>query len=160
MSRETKKTKIKMEDQNQNNQEATNSNVMLSQSSIMNLRNTVPWIKFISIMGFIACGFLVIAALVMLIFGFSYGTRYGTGMTLGLFFVYIIMALIILFPNIYLYKYGLSVREFCELNDNNSLDKAFIMQRKYWQYMGVLLIIYLVIMVIGLIVVLNTGAWD
>ncbi len=91
-----------MEEQLQNTVESTSVNLALSQAAMENLRNTAKWMNFLSIMGFIGCGFMVLAGLIMLISGGVLGGIYGAGMGVGMFFVYIIMAVVMLFPSIFL----------------------------------------------------------
>ena len=137
-----------MENLTQNNPETTTSNAMLSQLSVQYLLGTAPWMKFFSILGFIMCGFMVLAAFIGLVSGSAYG---GIGGGVGVFIVYIIMAIVIYFPNKYLYNYAIGIRDFNISNDNSLIEKSFLMQKKYWKYMGVLVIIYLSFAAIALI---------
>jgi hypothetical protein len=145
-----------MEEQIQNNQAPIISNATLSQSSVENLRNTAKWMNFLSILGFIGCGLMVFAALIMLIAGGTlggmYGGMYGAGMGIGMFLVYIIMAVIMIFPCIFLYNYARSLREFCNSNNSDSLEAAFVNQKKYWTFLGIYAIVYLCFIALAILI--------
>ena len=130
-----------MEDLLQNDEETT-SKIELTQSIIESLKRTAPWMKFLSIMGFIACGFIVVGAVSVLNQDFGY--FYSEYKFLG-FLLYIAMAAIIYFPNKYLYNCSINIESFYKSNEINTLEYAIDLQRKYWSYMGILVIIFLII---------------
>ena len=149
-----------MEEQIQPDEEKTDSDAILSRFAIETLNKTVPWIKFLSIMGFILCGFMVIFALVLLLSGGIYGKTYGAGMGSSVFLVYLVLAIVIYFPNSYLYHYAGNLRKFFNSKDASTLETAFKLQKQYWMFMGVLVIIYLSFFAIAMIFVLTSFLWQ
>ena len=79
----------------------------------------------------------------------GYGAQ---SMTFIPFIIYIIGAVVMFFPLQYLYNYANGLRDFSVLTDNNLIEEAFLMQKKYWKYMGVVAIVYLSLVVIMIIV--------
>jgi hypothetical protein len=138
-------------DQIQFHQEAEISGLTISQIAISQMKATAPWMKFLSILGFVVCALLIIFAFAMLFGIGSFTQRTSTGVGIALFVIYCIMAIIVYFPNLYLFNTANSIREFCISNESTSLEKALIMQRKYWGYMGVLAIIYIAFLIIALL---------
>lgn len=127
-----------MEEQIQETQETTTSDKMLTQLSIENLRGTVPWMKFVSILGFITSGILIIVAFYGLITGSFYEEA---GMTHFYFSISIIMAIFIGLPNVFLYKYATGLEKFYNSNDYTTLEKAIKTQKTYWTLMGIIVLI-------------------
>ena len=76
----------------------------------------------------------------------------GPGMAFISFLVYIIAAIVMIFPNIYLFNCAREINQFCLLNDPESLETAFEMQKKYWKYLGILAIIYLLFILIAILI--------
>lgn len=106
-------------------------NLELNQLAKQALREGVKWTFFLSIMGFIGVGLMVLAAIVMTItlstlpdevssFGF-FGAMKNF---LSLF--YLLMAVLYFFPIYYLYKYSSSVKTALQFNDSNLLADAFV----------------------------------
>jgi len=149
-----------MEHEVLDNQETMGSSGIFSQEAIENLSKTAPWIKFLSIMGFIMSGFFLLVAFFSLgSFGFakSFG---GEGLGIFGFFIYIILAVVVYLPNKYLYNYATELSDFCLTKDSRLLEIAFLMQKKYWSYMGVLVIVYLALIVLGIIGVISSGIYN
>jgi hypothetical protein len=130
---------------------------VLTQAAIRHLKDTAPWTRFFSILGFIVCGLMVIASLAMLIGFGAFGERSMVGTGIAAFFFYLIFAVVIFFPNLYLNKFSRHVSNFCDSTDRDNLEAALEMQKKYWNYMGVLAIIYLSILVLVLIGTIFSG---
>jgi hypothetical protein len=127
---------------------STNTNNSLSQLMLEDLQKTAPWINFISIVGFILSGFMIIAAIFILVASIA---GRNAGMGIGMFIVYLILAIVMIYPNIYLNNYARYLKEFTFYNNPDSLESAFLMQRKFWKYMGVLTIIYIAFILIAII---------
>jgi hypothetical protein len=140
-----------MEELNQNIQEPVISIEKLSGSSLQNLKSAAPWMKFISILGFIACGFLVIAGIAMLAGGNALSQLGVAGAGIWMFVVYILIAVIVFFPNRYLFNYASAIQNYAASKDYSQIEEAFRMQLKYWKYLGVMIIIYFSLVVIALI---------
>ncbi len=113
--------------------------------SVEYLSDTAPWIKFISILGFIICGIMVIMSFVFLVIPTM------LGMSFIAFFVYLAGALVMFFPNLYLYNYAGKITDYCNTNNMDDIETAFEMQKKYWKYVGICAIIYLAFILFGLL---------
>jgi hypothetical protein len=140
-----------MEELNQNDHETTITIETLSGSSLNYLKSAAPWMKFISILGFVMCGILIIAAIAMLLGGNALSKMGGEGLGISMFFVYIAIALLLFFPNLYLFNYAKAIQNYVISNNYSQIVEAFRMQLKYWKYLGVLMIIYLSLTVVALI---------
>src|SRR6266508_5860429 len=72
------------------------------------LQGTQPWVRFLAIMGFIGAGFMVLAGLTA---GVA-GAATGRVETIGLMVVYPIMAVVYVFPSLFLLRYADRIRSF------------------------------------------------
>lgn len=139
-----------MENKIKNTEEAKTHDISLSEKSNEFLRKTAPWMKFVSIVGFIMCGIMIFAALSMMLFSGS-GALIGSTAGVGAGLVYLIGAVIFFFINRFLFLYANEVNKVYKLNDNDALETAFKMQKNYWKFVGIILIIYLSLIPIAMI---------
>lgn len=124
-----------------------NNNMMLSQQAIDNLKKTIPWMKYFSILGFVLCGLMVLAALVMLI-GISSVMGALTAFA-GVF--YLLIALLMFFVNKYLFDYANGLKTYLHSKNVVDLDVAFDMQRKFWKLIGIISIVYIGLIVLAML---------
>ncbi|MFP4025226.1 MAG: hypothetical protein ACLFVR_11945 [Thiohalospira sp.] len=138
-----------MEIESKNTEEAKTFGVSLSETSNDYLKKTAPWIKFVSIVGFIMCGIIVVAAFVIML---NSGNTYsGSNAGVGVGLVYLVGAVIFFFINRFLFFYANALNKVYKLNDNDAFETAFKMQKKYWKFVGIILIIYLSLIPIAMI---------
>jgi hypothetical protein len=127
---------------------ASNPNMFdlqIDQSGLNFLGETARWTKFLSILGFIFCGLMALGAL----FLGSYmsgmmSNLYGTtGMFGGAFFtiIYLLVALLLFFPTLYLYNFSSRMSKALRGNDQVSLTESFKNLKSYFKFHGVLAII-------------------
>lgn len=149
------KTKKKMEDISENKNTNQITVEVLSQNSIFYLRNTAPWVKFVSIAGLLMCIMLIAFAVIIINAPIEttnvYLAKLNSGMKNFIAVIYIFIAIMLLFPCIYLFIYSNRLKKFVKTNNTLSLEKAFAIQRKFWKYIGVLTIIILSFMGIAIV---------
>lgn len=125
------------------NDEIKNRNFLLSNTAIETLQKTSPWTKFISIIGLIFGGLMIVAAFYFLV---SKNLSSYSGSTMCI--TYLIFGFVCLRINLLLFNYSSEIKE---INYNGSLENAFKMQHKFWKYNGILVIIYFSFLVIALL---------
>ena len=131
--------------------------LQLDPASQASLSETARWGKFLSIMGFILIGLLVLEALFI-------GTimsaltnslpGYQSGIP-GVFMTIIILlaAAIWFVPNLYLYKFSTQIKRALQSSDQDQLTQAFESQKKLFKFIGIVTIVYL-----GIIALVIVGA--
>jgi hypothetical protein len=122
--------------------------LQLDQPSINYLSEAARWSRFLSILGFIYCGF-------MIIFGLFFGSimtrmmpgagdagvsNIGNGL-LGVFVI--IMSLIMFFPSLYLWNFSSKIRRAFNNNDQPLLTESLKNLKSFFKFYGVLLIVVL-----------------
>ena len=127
------------------------------------LRETAKWAKFLSIVGFVGIGLMVLLA----VFGeylslnaansntFTFETDGGiAGMV-----VVLILAIIYFFPVYYLYKFANNMKAALQSEEEDQLTDAFEMLKSHYKFMGILTIIilsiYLLLFFIGFMAALS-----
>tara|TARA_B110000977_G_C10930241_1_gene436764 strand:- start:248 stop:721 length:474 start_codon:yes stop_codon:yes gene_type:complete len=157
-----------MEEQNllSTNEEKTTSGLTISNTAINDLSETGKWTKFLSIIGFIFSGLIVIMGL----FSGSIMSSIPNGQISNMFNgmgiiaggMYILMGLLYFFPSWYLFKFSQKIKKALSTQNNNdlNLNAAFNNQKSFYKFWGILTIIsigiYVLLFLITLIVlVLN-----
>ncbi|HEX9512801.1 MAG TPA: DUF5362 family protein [Puia sp.] len=109
------------------------------------LGETARWAKFLAILGFICSGILVLVALfagsfIATLAGGMGGASYLGGM---ISFVYIVIALVMFFPNLYLFNFASRMQVALRSNDQEQLTRSFGSLKSCYRFIGILMIIYL-----------------
>lgn len=105
------------------------------------LRQTKPWVRFISVMMFIASGFLVLGGLIMMVAGAAAKLPGGFGAAFG--FVYIVLAILYALPAVFLWKYADRISVFLRQRSPGKLASALEAQKSFWKLAGILMLIVL-----------------
>jgi hypothetical protein len=134
----------------------------LSESMIQNMKTAAPWMKFLAIVAFVGAGLLFIFGIIALSKTGSGGYGYlhrvdSTALTITAL-VYIVVAVVILILGLYLYKSANGYSSFCQSHDANSLETAFLMQKKYWKMSGIITIVYLSLLIIALLIAISAAS--
>ncbi|MEL7223009.1 MAG: DUF5362 family protein [Bacteroidota bacterium] len=145
-----------MESENTNPSSESSSLYELNVTEVatMYLTETSKWAKFLSILGFILCGFMVFGGLfagtMISMFSGMAGEAYegapgmaAVGPFLGVF--YILAALLYFFPSYYLFKFSDKLKNALYTMDSQVLTKAFENLKSVFKFWGILAIVVLAI---------------
>ena len=122
---------------------------------------TRPWVLFLSILGFIATGLMVVAAIAMMVIGASAGPygRSGPGPIFGL--IYLLVAVLYAVPAWLLSNYASAIKRFRHSRSSRDMEAALGSQKSFWRFVGivtaVILSIYLFILLILVFVAAGAG---
>jgi len=130
--------------------EPVTENVLLTATAQQHLCQTGPWIRFFSILMFVASGFVMLVGILMVLMGFfgrlaSSGALQGVGPMpggIGIVFlgpVYFLMALLVyILPAIFLYRYSGAIKTLRSSLSPLALEDAMKHQRTFWRYVGIM----------------------
>ena len=118
----------------------------VSPSTIAQLTGTKPWVRFISVLTWIGAILMVLAAVFMLVAGSS-----GMAQMVGMALYYGVMAFVIIYPAMKMWKYANSIGRLAASHSVADLDAALAEQRRYWKFSGIMIIILMCLAVVGLI---------
>ena len=126
----------------------------LSKESRNQIRQTTPWMTFLSVMGFIAAGLMTLGALIIMLLAPTYGR--GSGYLTFVGFIYLIFAAVMAVLANYMYQSANNYKKYCDIGNSELLDKAFTAQKKYWKTTGILTIVFIVLAIImGIVIAVN-----
>jgi len=145
------------------NYHTSNSEMGIDEIAKVHLYETARWAKFLAICGFILLFLMIVYSLYM-IMNFStvmnnmeeLGDLYGSkgimsGMGTMVFIFYIIMAIICFFPFLFLFRFAGKMKTALASNEQAILNDSFRNLKFYYQYIGILTILFLVLMVLGIL---------
>ena len=120
------------------------------------LSETAKWAYFLSIVGFVGLGLMVLFGLFFgTIMGAAMENLYDVGYSAGLGMVYVVLALIYFFPILYLYKFSKKMKTALSSNNNEALAASFLNLKSHYKFVGIFTIIilslYLLIFIFGII---------
>jgi hypothetical protein len=119
------------------------------------LQRTQPWVRFLSIMGFILAGFMVLFGLVV----GAAGAATGNYQTLGIMVMYPIMGVVYVFPSIFLLRYADRIKTFVASGQEQDLAGALDAQRSFWKFAGILTIVSIIFSVLFIAIAVMVGVF-
>ena len=122
--------------------------LQLDQPSLNYLNETARWARFLSVVGFVTCGLMVIVGVffgsVMSGLMSNMGNE-SVAMLGGGFFsiLYILFALLVFFPSFYLFSFSSKIRKAYQNNDQNVLTDSLKNLKSFFKFYGILTIVVL-----------------
>lgn len=120
------------------------TSVEITRLSLTYLESTRKWTLFLSIVGFIFIGLLLLMGLVM-IGTFSMISAFYPIPGFAVFIIYLIFAAVYFFPILYLYKFSFKMRMAIEQKNSQYAEEAFRYQKMMYKFLGILTIVILCI---------------
>jgi hypothetical protein len=129
--------------------------IVVSENALGYLNATRPWVKFLSIVGFVFIGLMILFGLFMT-FAFSALPRQpGTPAIFGPVFgiLYLVMAFVYLMPCLFMLRYAKAIAAIPAAGQS-AFDDALKNQKSFWKFMGILMLVvlcfYALFIVIGI----------
>ena len=125
------------------------------------LKKTRPWVIFLSILGFLGAGGMVLVGFFMLIFGSAMktvtkGPMDGLSPVLSLF--YFVLGAFQVVPSVLLFQYGSSIGDFSRSGGSiETLAVAVKKQASFWKFTGIAMAVIIGIYVVAIIVAVVVG---
>lgn len=124
-------------------QDLLTNDLSLTPVSQENLLISAKWGKFLSIIGFVFCGFLVIGGFTVSMFLTTSGFGEGMPFMQYLGFIYILFAVILFFPCLYLLKFSNKMQEGIRSSNQESIDVSFANLKSMFKFYGVVTVVVL-----------------
>jgi hypothetical protein len=128
----------------------------LTVAMVSYLKDAAPWIRFIGILGYIGCGFMLVGGIGILsaipFFAGQIPEGWGAGAVAGFCIIYIVIAALMFFPSRFTYKFGSGIRNFLRSNSGRELELAFKNNRSLWKFLGIMAIVNLAIVPVMLVI--------
>ena len=125
----------------------------IGSDTLKNLNTIRIWTTFLSVLGFILIGLFIIAGIVTGMFLTTFSTTKAAlcipeSLVIILLFV---AGAISLFPVVFLFRFSKNIRDAVQNNDQQKLDRGIRNLRKYFTFIGILVIIAITVYAAGLI---------
>jgi hypothetical protein len=113
------------------------------------LRQTQPWVRFLSVLFFIGFVLLLVGGVIGLLFSLTTAS----GELAMVFAIYAVMAVLYLAPAVFLGRYATNIAQFRLSLRVQDLENAMEAQKSFWRFAGiaalVVLVLYALIFVLG-----------
>jgi len=127
----------------------------VSEGAIELLRQTRPWVTFISVMCFIGSGFMLIIAAFVALAGAAVGTAAGPSAKMfppaALAIIYVPIAALYLYPGVKLWMYGSAIERLLASRSTTDLESALLEQKSFWKFSGIAAIAIIVLYVVVIV---------
>jgi hypothetical protein len=104
------------------------------------LRQTQPWVRFLSVLGFVCSTLMVLIGSIGFVAMTTVGDRADTS-TRFLFLVYLPMGVLYFVPSLFLFRYASRIKALRTTRNVRQLEDALEAQKSFWKFVGILAII-------------------
>ncbi|MFO1481992.1 MAG: DUF5362 family protein [Verrucomicrobiaceae bacterium] len=135
----------------------------VSPGTIAALTATKPWVRFISVMMWIGVAFMLLAAVGMGI-AFAFGASqaksgpFGGAEMIVIAVVYGVMSFFYIYPALKLWGFANRIGSLAASHAVADLDAALHEQRRFWKFLGVLMIVMMCLYIVFIIGMVAFGA--
>ena len=143
------------------------NDLQLSNSAQKFLSESARWARFLAIIGFIFCGFMAViaffipAVIVNLPPYYNMPAGFSSGVAAGITILYLLLALLLFFPCLYLYKFSIKMQVSLNTVSQETFDESLKNLKSMFKFYGILTIVmlsvYALIFVIAMIVAAMKG---
>jgi hypothetical protein len=117
------------------------------------LRQTQPWVRFLSVLGFIGTALMILAGLFGLL-----GAAMGGSAELGVMMVaYLLVGLLYFIPTMYLSRYATAINRFRQGLHVAEMETALEAQKSFWKFVGIVTLVILALYVVLILVAIAGG---
>jgi hypothetical protein len=127
------------------------SELKITSHMIDSMRSTRPWAMFLSILGFISVGFMLLAAVIIMVVGSVLPQEIDGFPAVLMGIMYIFMSFFYLVPSIYLFRYSSAIGRFLDNMSESAMESALSYQKSFWKFVGIVAIIMFVFAILGII---------
>jgi Na+/melibiose symporter-like transporter len=120
---------------------------------IEHLRATKPWVRFLSIMGFIGSGLMLLAGLVMPVLG-TLNDELGGWASAGFGILYVAFAVVYVFPSLFLWRYASAIGVLVSTRGIREMELALSHQKSFWRFFGIMSLVMVCLYALGMLVAL------
>ena len=136
----------------------TKENMVFSEEIKEYVKVTAKWGTFLAILGYISIGVMALISIVLMVAG-SVSSSLHQNSVFGkhrfFFIIYLIIAILYMFPTTYLYRFSDKAKDAIRFNDQKILTSAFKNFKSVFQFSGIMAIVivslYIVIFVFALV---------
>jgi hypothetical protein len=130
------------------------SDAEVSPRAVDLLRQTQPWVRFLSVLIFIGFGLMMLGVVI----GLLIAARSARMELVGVFAVYAVLGALYLAPAVFLGRYASHIANLRLSFRAHDLENALQAQKSFWKFVGILTVVMLVLYAVGILVFVVGGA--
>lgn len=116
------------------------------------LKNTKPWVRLMSVLGYIGAALMLIISIFAFLGGaFVKELSGGEFPVAALGFVYLLMAFLSIAPSLYLWRYATAIGVLLDSRRPRDLETALGYQKSYWRFIGIMVAVLMVIYALAIV---------
>lgn len=115
------------------------------------LKEAAGWARFLSLVGLISIGLLVVGVIGVFLFGAFSRISMGPFEGSLIILIYGLMALLYFFPLYYLYQFAGNAKRAVLFNDRSAMERCFSFLKSHYKFMGVLVIVLLAFYMVAIV---------
>jgi hypothetical protein len=135
------------------------SSGMMTQRATDLLGQTSIWVRIMSILMFVASGFMLLASAVLVIVSFAAGPARDKPPAF-LACVYIPIAILYIIPALFLWRYARHSKAYARARHESSLEEALQAQKSFWKFVAISALIVLAIYMVLIPIVIIAAAMN
>ena len=127
---------------------------VITSAMVEYLKQTKPWVRFISILMFVGTGFLLLAGILFVLGASAMSSRFGSAFggapaaLIGL--VYVVLGALYIFPAVFLFRYASGIQKALTVDLISGMEEAIRSQKSFWRFVGILILIMMILWVVVL----------
>jgi type II secretory pathway pseudopilin PulG len=118
------------------------------------LAKTKPWVRFLSILGFVMVGLMLLFSLGVIGVGIFTIAKSGAegAMLIGLGVLYLAMAVLYVFPSRFLWRYAKAIEQALTAQSKAwPIEQALKQQKSFWKFAGIMTLVILLLYIPGVL---------
>ena len=136
----------------------TDDRAEVSDAAVEMLRQTKPWVTFLSIMAFIGSGLMLLGGGAMMLMGAITGGKSTAAAlpSIALGAIYIPLAVLYIYPALKLWGFSSAIGRLVGTRSSMDLEMALSQQKSFWKFAGITTIVMMVLyalIFVGVIIV-------
>jgi hypothetical protein len=130
----------------------------VSEATVLALRQTRPWVMFLSILAFIGSAFMLLAGLFMMGVALLSGTGVAEkGLQALIGAIYLPLAVLYIYPGIKLWTYGSAIGRLMSSGAVADLEAALAQQKSFWKFSGIAAIVMIALYMLFFVAMIVAG---
>jgi hypothetical protein len=119
----------------------------VSDAAVEMLRQTKPWVTFLSVLAFIGSGLMLLGGAAMMLMGVIAGGRRAGGAlpSAALGALYIPLAILYIYPALKLWGFSSAIGRLLGTRSSLDLEMALEQQKSFWKFSGIAAIVMMVL---------------
>jgi hypothetical protein len=126
------------------------SGQVMTEKVLSMLRQTQPWVRFLSVLGFICSALMVLAGSIGFL-AMALGPAHAGPVESVVLLAYVPMGILYFFPSFFLFRYASRINALWATRSVRQLEDALEAQKSFWKFVGILMLIMIVLYLLGLL---------